>query len=93
MACRHHIAVQKTEGGPPPTPPDYADWEEKVLTILHPEGLTGLTGGMDLGQRPPEEGTLACHRQGGTDPGGLQPAEHPLSKEVGGPAALGTKDQ
>ncbi|KAJ1197141.1 hypothetical protein NDU88_001003 [Pleurodeles waltl] len=30
----------------PPTPPDYTDW---VLTILHPEGLTGLTGGMDSG--------------------------------------------
>ncbi|KAJ1207245.1 hypothetical protein NDU88_002637 [Pleurodeles waltl] len=30
MASRHHIAVQKTGGGPPPTPPDYSDWEEKV---------------------------------------------------------------
>ncbi|KAJ1087962.1 hypothetical protein NDU88_001121 [Pleurodeles waltl] len=49
MASRHHIAVQKTGGGSPPTPPDYTDWEEKVLATLHPEGLTGLTGGMDLG--------------------------------------------
>ncbi|KAJ1217180.1 hypothetical protein NDU88_004775 [Pleurodeles waltl] len=46
MASRHNIAVQKTGGGPPPTPPDYTDWEEKVLAILHPEGLTG---GMDSG--------------------------------------------
>ncbi|KAJ1179036.1 hypothetical protein NDU88_004275 [Pleurodeles waltl] len=75
MASRHHIAVQKTGGGPPPTPPDYTDREEKVLAILHPEGLTG---GMDLGQRPPEEGTLAYHRQGGADIGGLQPTEHSL---------------
>ncbi|KAJ1131260.1 hypothetical protein NDU88_009599 [Pleurodeles waltl] len=45
MAARHHIAVQKTGGGP--IPPEYPDWEEKVLAILHPEGLTGLTGGMD----------------------------------------------
>ncbi|KAJ1138241.1 hypothetical protein NDU88_004632 [Pleurodeles waltl] len=28
---------------------DYTDWEEKVLAILHPEGLTGLTGGIDSG--------------------------------------------
>ncbi|KAJ1123319.1 hypothetical protein NDU88_001790 [Pleurodeles waltl] len=49
MASRHLIAVQKTGGGPPPTPPDYTDWDEKVLAILHPEGLTGLTGGMDSG--------------------------------------------
>ncbi|KAJ1083542.1 hypothetical protein NDU88_003700 [Pleurodeles waltl] len=41
MASRHHNAVQKTGGGLPPTPPDYTDWEEKVLAILHPEGLTG----------------------------------------------------
>ncbi|KAJ1105108.1 hypothetical protein NDU88_002516 [Pleurodeles waltl] len=46
MASMHHIAVQKTGGRPPQTPPDYTDWEEKVLTILHPEELTGLTGGM-----------------------------------------------
>ncbi|KAJ1208434.1 hypothetical protein NDU88_003820 [Pleurodeles waltl] len=44
-------------------------------------------------QRRPEEGTLACHHQGGADPGGLQPAEHQLSKEVGGTVALGAKDQ
>ncbi|KAJ1098136.1 hypothetical protein NDU88_003252 [Pleurodeles waltl] len=50
MASKHHIAVQNTGGGPPPTPPDYTDWEEKVLAILHPKGLTGLTGGMDSGK-------------------------------------------
>ncbi|KAJ1156602.1 hypothetical protein NDU88_009320 [Pleurodeles waltl] len=48
MASRHHIQVPKTGGGPPPTSPDYTDWEEKVLAILHPEGLTG---GMDSGHR------------------------------------------
>ncbi|KAJ1101543.1 hypothetical protein NDU88_006610 [Pleurodeles waltl] len=31
-------------------------------------------------QLPSEEGTLACHYQGDVDPGGLQPAKHPLSK-------------
>ncbi|KAJ1129356.1 hypothetical protein NDU88_007727 [Pleurodeles waltl] len=50
MASRHHIAVQKTGGGPQPTPPNYTDWEEKLLTILHSEGLTGLIEGMDLGK-------------------------------------------
>ncbi|KAJ1214335.1 hypothetical protein NDU88_001954 [Pleurodeles waltl] len=44
------------------------------------------------GQRPPEEGTLACHRQGGADPAGLQTAEHPLQEEMGGPAMLGAKN-
>ncbi|KAJ1216782.1 hypothetical protein NDU88_004381 [Pleurodeles waltl] len=41
------------------------------------------------GQHPPKEGTLACHRQGGVDAGGLQPVELPLQKEVRGPAVLG----
>ncbi|KAJ1163534.1 hypothetical protein NDU88_003992 [Pleurodeles waltl] len=49
MASRHNIAVQKIGGGPPSTPPEYTNWEEKVLAILHPEGLTGLTGGLDSG--------------------------------------------
>ncbi|KAJ1218940.1 hypothetical protein NDU88_006511 [Pleurodeles waltl] len=49
MASRHNIAVQKAGGGPLPKPPDYTDWEEKVLAILHPEGLTGLNGGLDSG--------------------------------------------
>ncbi|KAJ1099840.1 hypothetical protein NDU88_004935 [Pleurodeles waltl] len=44
------------------------------------------------GQHPSEEGTLAGHHQGGADPGGLQPAEHPLQEAVGGPAALGLED-
>ncbi|KAJ1197614.1 hypothetical protein NDU88_001470 [Pleurodeles waltl] len=89
MASRHHIVVQKTGGGPPPAPPAYTDWEGKVLAIRHPEGLTA---GMDSGQQPPEEDTLACHRQGSAGPGGLQPTEHPLQEEVGGPAVLGEED-
>ncbi|KAJ1098270.1 hypothetical protein NDU88_003386 [Pleurodeles waltl] len=49
MVSRHNIAVQKTGGGPPPTPPEFTAWEEEVLHILHPEGLAGVSGGMDSG--------------------------------------------
>ncbi|KAJ1202719.1 hypothetical protein NDU88_006516 [Pleurodeles waltl] len=49
MVSRHNIAVQKTGGGPPPTPPEFTTWEEQVLAILHPEGLAGAGGGMDSG--------------------------------------------
>ncbi|KAJ1200072.1 hypothetical protein NDU88_003900 [Pleurodeles waltl] len=49
MVSRHNIAVQKTGGGPPPTPPEFTAWEEEVLHILHPEGLAGEGGGMDSG--------------------------------------------
>ncbi|KAJ1149115.1 hypothetical protein NDU88_001933 [Pleurodeles waltl] len=52
----------------------------------------GGDGAHHRNKRPPEEGTLACHRQRGADLGGQQPAEHPLQEEVGGPAALGAKD-
>ncbi|KAJ1127648.1 hypothetical protein NDU88_006044 [Pleurodeles waltl] len=45
-----------------------------------------------LGQRPPEEGYLACHRQGSADPGGLSKMEHPLLQEMGGPAPLEQED-
>ncbi|KAJ1131676.1 hypothetical protein NDU88_010011 [Pleurodeles waltl] len=47
MVSRHNIAVQKTGGGPPPTPPEFTSWEQEVLTILHPQGLAGVAGGMD----------------------------------------------
>ncbi|KAJ1099176.1 hypothetical protein NDU88_004280 [Pleurodeles waltl] len=71
MVSRHNIAVQKTGGGPPPTPPEFTAWEEEVLHILHPEGLAGVSGGMDSGPErhhtaqegpemsipPPEEAT------------------------------------
>ncbi|KAJ1101422.1 hypothetical protein NDU88_006490 [Pleurodeles waltl] len=68
MASRHHISVQKTGRGPPPTPPDYTDWEEKVLAILHPEGLTGLTGGMDSGGVPdrPHQVPDVTYKKNGT---------------------------
>ncbi|KAJ1174952.1 hypothetical protein NDU88_000243 [Pleurodeles waltl] len=49
MVSRHNIAVQRTGGGPPPTPPEFTAWEEEVLHILHPEGLAGVGGGMDSG--------------------------------------------
>ncbi|KAJ1123638.1 hypothetical protein NDU88_002106 [Pleurodeles waltl] len=49
MVSRHNIAVQRTGGGPPATPPEFTAWEEEVLHILHPEGLTGAGGGMDSG--------------------------------------------
>ncbi|KAJ1194255.1 hypothetical protein NDU88_003544 [Pleurodeles waltl] len=49
MVSRHNIAVQKTGGGPPPTPPKFTAWEQEVLNILHPEGLAGVGGGMDSG--------------------------------------------
>ncbi|KAJ1208446.1 hypothetical protein NDU88_003832 [Pleurodeles waltl] len=49
MVSRHNIAVQKTGGGPPPTPPEFTSWEQEVLNILHPQGLAGVAGGMDSG--------------------------------------------
>ncbi|KAJ1147274.1 hypothetical protein NDU88_000155 [Pleurodeles waltl] len=49
MVSRHNISVQRTGGGPSPTPPEFTAWEEEVLHILHPEGLAGVGGGMDSG--------------------------------------------
>ncbi|KAJ1112396.1 hypothetical protein NDU88_000660 [Pleurodeles waltl] len=49
MVSRHNIAVQKTGGGPPPTPPEFTTWEQEVLNILHPDGLAGVHRGMDSG--------------------------------------------
>ncbi|KAJ1154026.1 hypothetical protein NDU88_006783 [Pleurodeles waltl] len=49
VASRHQIAIMKTGSGPPPPPPQLTAWEEKVLAILHSEGLTGVTGGLDTG--------------------------------------------
>ncbi|KAJ1200233.1 hypothetical protein NDU88_004059 [Pleurodeles waltl] len=49
MVSRHNIAVQKTGGEPPPTPPEFTTWEQEVLNILHPDGLAGVHGGMDSG--------------------------------------------
>ncbi|KAJ1098538.1 hypothetical protein NDU88_003647 [Pleurodeles waltl] len=51
VVSRHNIAVQRTGGGPPPPPPQLTTWEEQVLTIMHPEGLGGVGGGMDTGPR------------------------------------------
>ncbi|KAJ1093284.1 hypothetical protein NDU88_006389 [Pleurodeles waltl] len=44
------------------------------------------------GQRPPEEGYLACHRQGHPDPGGPPQTEHPLPEKMGGPSPLEQED-
>ncbi|KAJ1135756.1 hypothetical protein NDU88_002188 [Pleurodeles waltl] len=43
-------------------------------------------------QRPPEEGYLACHRQGRPDPGGLPQTEHPLPLKMGGHSPLEQED-
>ncbi|KAJ1205942.1 hypothetical protein NDU88_001361 [Pleurodeles waltl] len=43
-------------------------------------------------QRPPEEGYLAYHRQGRSDPRGLPQTEHPLPKKMGGPVPLEQED-
>ncbi|KAJ1206278.1 hypothetical protein NDU88_001687 [Pleurodeles waltl] len=43
-------------------------------------------------QRPPEEGHLACHRQGSLDPGGLTQTEHPLPEKMGGHSPLEQED-
>ncbi|KAJ1173998.1 hypothetical protein NDU88_005822 [Pleurodeles waltl] len=44
------------------------------------------------GRRPPEEGYLACHRQGRPDPGGPPQREHPLLEKMGGPSPLEQED-
>ncbi|KAJ1166181.1 hypothetical protein NDU88_006589 [Pleurodeles waltl] len=43
-------------------------------------------------QHPPEEGYLACHRQGRPDPGGPPQIEHPLPYEMGGHSPLEQED-
>ncbi|KAJ1181252.1 hypothetical protein NDU88_006460 [Pleurodeles waltl] len=52
VVSRHHLAVQRTGGGPPPPPTQLTTWVEQVLAILHPEGLTGVAGGMVSGPLP-----------------------------------------
>ncbi|KAJ1207773.1 hypothetical protein NDU88_003163 [Pleurodeles waltl] len=44
------------------------------------------------GQRPPEEGHLACHRQGRPDPGGPPETGHPLPEKIGGHSRLEQED-
>ncbi|KAJ1088932.1 hypothetical protein NDU88_002086 [Pleurodeles waltl] len=43
-------------------------------------------------QHQPEEGYLACHRQGRPDPGGLPQTEHPLREKMGGHSPLEQED-
>ncbi|KAJ1166647.1 hypothetical protein NDU88_007046 [Pleurodeles waltl] len=59
---------------------------EKLVDGVLPQ-YTLLYGPPDK-QHPPEKGYLACHRQGGADPGGLSQAEQSLPQEMGGPAPL-----
>ncbi|KAJ1088068.1 hypothetical protein NDU88_001227 [Pleurodeles waltl] len=40
------------------------------------------------GQRPPEDGYMACHRQGRPDPGGPPQTGPPLPEEMGGHSPL-----
>ncbi|KAJ1217878.1 hypothetical protein NDU88_005465 [Pleurodeles waltl] len=61
VVSRHHLAVQRTGGGPPPTHPQITTWEEQVLAILHPEGLAGVGGGMDSGPLPNITGQEGPH--------------------------------
>ncbi|KAJ1197133.1 hypothetical protein NDU88_000995 [Pleurodeles waltl] len=44
------------------------------------------------GQRPPEEGYLACHRQGRPNPGGPPQTDHPLPEKMGGHSPLEQED-
>ncbi|KAJ1119462.1 hypothetical protein NDU88_007647 [Pleurodeles waltl] len=61
MVSRHHLAVQRTGGGPPPLPPQLTTWEEQVLAILHPEGHAGVGGGMVSGPLPNVTGQEGPH--------------------------------
>ncbi|KAJ1153439.1 hypothetical protein NDU88_006198 [Pleurodeles waltl] len=56
IAARLQLAVQRTGGGPSPPPPQLTTWKEQVLALMHPEGLTGVAGGLDSGA------TLSCSR-------------------------------
>ncbi|KAJ1121805.1 hypothetical protein NDU88_000324, partial [Pleurodeles waltl] len=47
MASRHNIALNRTGDGPLPPSLDLTSWKEKDLEIMHPEGLTGIIGGLD----------------------------------------------
>ncbi|KAJ1148566.1 hypothetical protein NDU88_001394 [Pleurodeles waltl] len=49
VVSRNNIAIQRTGGGPPPPPPQLTTWDEQGLTIMHPESLGGVGGGMDTG--------------------------------------------
>ncbi|KAJ1119914.1 hypothetical protein NDU88_008097 [Pleurodeles waltl] len=61
VVSTHHLAVQRTGGGPSPSPPQLTKWEEQVLAILPPEGLAGVDGGMDSGPLPSVTGQEGPH--------------------------------
>ncbi|KAJ1210084.1 hypothetical protein NDU88_005452 [Pleurodeles waltl] len=52
----------------------------------------GLRPACADGQRPPEEGYLACHRQGRPDPKGPPQTEPPLPEKMGVPSPLEQED-
>ncbi|KAJ1100896.1 hypothetical protein NDU88_005971 [Pleurodeles waltl] len=64
---------------------------EKLVEASSPVHAT-LRSSRQTGQRPPEEGHLACHRQGSPDPGGLPQTEHPLEEKMGGHSPLEQED-
>ncbi|KAJ1134205.1 hypothetical protein NDU88_000660 [Pleurodeles waltl] len=63
---------------------------EKLVDGVLPQ-YTLLYGPPDQ-QHPPEEGYLACHRQGRPDPGGPPETEHPLPEKMGGHSLLEQED-
>ncbi|XP_078533559.1 uncharacterized protein LOC144819612 [Lissotriton helveticus] len=46
----HYLEAQRTGGGPPSPPLQLMPWEEKVLAILHTEGLSRIPGGQNSGE-------------------------------------------
>ncbi|KAJ1137640.1 hypothetical protein NDU88_004038 [Pleurodeles waltl] len=46
-----HCGTADWRRTPTSSPPKLTTWEEQVLTIMHPEGLGGVGGGMDTGSR------------------------------------------
>ena len=47
---RYHLTTRFTGGGSPQAPLQLFPWEEKVLAILHTEGLTGIPEGVESGK-------------------------------------------
>ncbi|KAJ1123574.1 hypothetical protein NDU88_002042 [Pleurodeles waltl] len=65
---------------------------EKLVDGALPQYHAPLRSSRPTGQRPPEEGYLACHRQGRPDPGGPPQTEHPLPEKMGGHSQLEQED-
>ncbi|KAJ1110275.1 hypothetical protein NDU88_007630 [Pleurodeles waltl] len=61
---------------------------EELEKLVH----ATLRSSRQTGQRLPEEGYLACHRQGRLDAGGPPLTEHPLTEKMGGHSPLEQED-